>query len=195
MRSFEIIPMKYLIVGLGNPGSEYELTRHNIGFLILDRLAEQAKAKFSTQRLADKTEIKFKGRQLHLIKPNTFMNLSGKAVNYWMNELKVPKENILVLVDDLALPFGSLRLRGKGSSAGHNGLTNIEEILATQQYSRLRFGIGSNFSKGGQIDFVLSRFSDEEFKAIVPIMDKAIEVIQSFCTAGLERTMSVGNRK
>ena len=182
--------MKYLIIGLGNPGAEYELTRHNIGFLILDRFAEKEKAKFTTQRLADKTEVKFKGRQIHLIKPNTFMNLSGKAANYWINELKIPKENVLVLVDDLALPFGSLRLRGKGSAAGHNGLTNIEETLGTQQYSRLRFGIGNNFSKGGQIDFVLSRFSDEEFKAIVPLMDKAIEMVQSFATAGLERTMS-----
>ncbi len=182
--------MKYLIVGLGNPGSEYELTRHNIGFLILDRLADKEKIKFSTQRLADKTEIKFKGRQLHLIKPNTFMNLSGKAVNYWMNELKIPQENILVLVDDIALPFGSLRLRGKGSSAGHNGLTNIEDTLDSRQYARLRFGIGNNFSKGSQVDFVLSRFSEEEFKALVPLMDKAITMIQSFCTVGLERTMS-----
>lgn len=182
--------MKYLIIGLGNPGAEYELTRHNIGFLILDRFAEKEKAKFTTQRLADKTEVKFKGRQLHLIKPNTFMNLSGKAVNYWINELKIPRENVLVLVDDLALPFGSLRLRGKGSAAGHNGLTNIEETLGTQQYSRLRFGIGNNFSKGGQVDFVLSSFSGDEFKAIVPLMDKAIEMVQSFATAGLERTMS-----
>jgi len=182
--------MKYLIVGLGNPGEEYELTRHNIGFLILDRLADVEKVKFTTQRLADKTEIKFKGRQLHLIKPNTFMNLSGKAVNYWMNELKIPMENILILVDDLALPFGNLRLRGNGSSAGHNGLTNIEETLVSQQYARLRFGIGNNFSKGQQVDFVLSRFSDEEFKALVPQMDKAIAMIQSFCTAGLGRTMS-----
>jgi len=182
--------MKYLIVGLGNPGTEYELTRHNIGFLILDRLADTAKVKFSAQRLADKTEIKFKGRQLHLIKPSTFMNLSGKAVNYWMNELKIEKENVLVLVDDIALPFGSLRLRGKGSAAGHNGLGNIEEVLGHQQYARLRFGIGNNFSKGQQVDFVLSRFSEEEFKGLVPLMDKAIEMIQSFCTVGLERTMS-----
>ena len=185
--------MKYLIIGLGNPGPEYELTRHNIGFLMLDRLAEKERAKFSTQRLADKTEIKFKGRQLHLIKPNTFMNLSGKAVNYWMNELKIPMENILVLVDDLALPFGALRMRGKGSAAGHNGLTNIEATLLNQQYSRLRFGIGNNFSKGAQVDFVLSRFSDEEFKVLVPMMDSAIEMVQSFCTAGFERTMSLFN--
>lgn len=182
--------MKYLIAGLGNPGSEYELTRHNIGFLILDRLADLEKTKFTTQRLAEKAEIKFKGRQLHLIKPNTFMNLSGKAVNYWMNESKIDKENILILVDDIALPFGSLRLRGKGSSAGHNGLSHIEETLGHQNYARLRFGIGSNYSKGGQVDYVLSRFSDEEFKGLVPLMDKAIKMIQSFCTAGLERTMS-----
>jgi len=188
MQSFKF--MKYLIVGLGNPGAEYELTRHNIGFLVLDRLADIEKAKFTTQRLAEKAELKFKGRQLHLIKPNTFMNLSGKAVNYWMNELKIPLENILVLVDDIALPFGNLRLRGKGSSAGHNGLTNIEETLGSQQYARLRFGIGNNFSKGQQVDFVLSRFADEEFKALAPVMDKAITMIQSFCTAGLERTMS-----
>jgi PTH1 family peptidyl-tRNA hydrolase len=182
--------MKYLIVGLGNPGAEYELTRHNIGFLILDRFADVEKVNFTTQRLADKAEIKFKGRQLHLIKPNTFMNLSGKAVNYWMNELKIPQENILVLVDDIALPFGSLRLRGKGSSAGHNGLNNIEAILGNQNYARLRFGIGNNFSKGQQVDFVLSPFSKEEFAELVPKMDRSIEMIKSFCTAGLERTMS-----
>jgi peptidyl-tRNA hydrolase, PTH1 family len=184
------LQMKYLIIGLGNPGTEYELTRHNIGFLILDRLADQEKAKFTTHRLADKTEIKFKGRQLHLIKPNTFMNLSGKAVNYWMNELKIPKENMVVVVDDIALPFGSLRLRGKGSAAGHNGLTNIEETLVSQQYARLRFGIGNNFPKGAQVDFVLSRFSEEEFKSLVALMNKSIEMIQSFCTTGLERTMT-----
>ena len=185
--------MNYLIVGLGNPGAEYELTRHNIGFLILDRFADVEKLNFTTQRLADKAEIKFKGRQLHLIKPNTFMNLSGKAVNYWMNELKIPHENILVLVDDIALPFGSLRLRGKGSSAGHNGLTNIEETLSHQNYARLRFGIGNNFSKGQQVDFVLSPFSKEEFKELVPKMDRAIEMTKSFCTVGLERTMSAYN--
>lgn len=185
--------MKYLIVGLGNPGSEYELTRHNVGFLILDRFADLEKVKFTTQRIADKTEVKFKGRQLHLIKPNTFMNLSGKAVNYWMNELKIEKENVLIIVDDIALPFGSLRLRGKGSSAGHNGLNHIEETLGHQNYARLRFGIGSDFSKGQQVDFVLSRFSNEEFKNLVPLMDKAIQMIQSFCTAGLERTMSSFN--
>lgn len=185
--------MKYLIVGLGNPGAEYELTRHNIGFLTLDRYADNEKVKFSTQRLADKTEVKFKGRSLTLIKPNTYMNLSGKAVNYWMQELKISIEHVLVIVDDIALPFGSLRLRGKGSSAGHNGLTNIEETLVTQNYARLKFGIGNNYPKGGQVDYVLGRFSDEEFKALPTHMDKAIQMIQSFCTAGLERTMGSFN--
>lgn len=182
--------MKYLIVGLGNPGTEYELTRHNIGFLTLDRYADNEKVKFSTQRLADKAEVRYKGRTLTLIKPNTFMNLSGKAVNYWMNDLKVSLENVFVIVDDIALPFGNLRLRGKGSSAGHNGLTNIEETLNTQNYTRLKFGIGNNFPKGGQVDYVLGRFTDEEFKALPSHMDKAIQMVQSFCTAGLERTMS-----
>ena len=185
--------MKYLIVGLGNPGAEYELTRHNIGFIVLDRMADEAKCTFATQRLADKTEIKFKGRQLHLIKPNTYMNLSGKAVNYWMNELKISKENVLVVVDDLALPFGSLRLRGKGSAAGHNGLGDIEETLNSNEYPRLKFGIGNNFPKGGQVDYVLGRFADEEFKTLVPKLDRAISIIQSFCVAGLMRTMSSFN--
>lgn len=185
--------MKYLIVGLGNPGAEYELTRHNVGFLTLDRYADNEKSTFSSQRLADKAEVKFKGRSLTLIKPNTFMNLSGRAVNYWMQELKISIENVLVVVDDIALPFGSLRLRGKGSSAGHNGLTNIEETLSTQNYTRLKFGIGNNFPKGGQVDYVLGRFTDEEFKALPTYMDKAIQMIQSFCTAGLERTMSSFN--
>jgi PTH1 family peptidyl-tRNA hydrolase len=185
--------MKYLIVGLGNPGAEYELTRHNIGFLTLDRFADNEKVTFSTQRLADKAEVKFKGRSLTLIKPNTFMNLSGRAVNYWMNDLKIPIENVFVVVDDIALPFGSLRLRGKGSSAGHNGLTNIEETLNTQNYTRLKFGIGNNFPKGGQVDYVLGQFTQDEFKALPDIMDKAIKMIQSFCTAGLERTMSSFN--
>src|SRR5258705_1927049 len=127
--------VKYLIAGLGNIGPEYELTRHNIGFLTLDRIADNHKLKFETHRLADKAEFKYKGRQVHLIKPNTFMNLSGKAISYWLQELKIPKENLLVIVDDIALPFGSLRLRAKGSSAGHNGLNNIELVLGNQEYA------------------------------------------------------------
>lgn len=186
--------MKYLIAGLGNIGPEYELTRHNIGFLILDRLADVEKAAFKTERLADHAEVKHKGRQIHLIKPNTYMNLSGKAVAYWLQELKIPKENLLVVVDEIALPFGSIRLRGKGSSAGHNGLKNIEELTGGQDYPRLRFGIGNNFPKGQQVDYVLSRFSQEEFDKLTERMDAAIQAIYSFCTIGLERTMNFHNK-
>ncbi|MBL7877578.1 MAG: aminoacyl-tRNA hydrolase [Cyclobacteriaceae bacterium] len=186
--------MKYLVAGLGNVGPEYELTRHNIGFLVLDRIADNHKAEFATTRLADKTEIKFKGRQLHFIKPNTYMNLSGKAVTYWLQELKIPKENLLVIVDDLALPFGTLRMRTKGGAAGHNGLKNIELLLGGQDYSRLRFGIGSEFNKGQQVDYVLSNFSQPEIENLPALMDKAEEMIKSFCTQGAERTMSLYNQ-
>lgn len=185
--------MKYLLVGLGNIGPEYELTRHNIGFLVLDRLAEQQKVNFTLERHAHKAEFKYKGRAIHLIKPTTYMNLSGKAVVYWMNELKIPKENILVVVDDLALPFGTLRMRGKGSAAGHNGLKNIEELTGGQEYPRLRFGIGNEFGKGQQVDYVLSRFSNDEFKELPFAMDKACDMILSFCTAGIANTMSQFN--
>jgi peptidyl-tRNA hydrolase, PTH1 family len=186
--------MKYLIAGLGNIGPEYELTRHNIGFLVLDRIADNHKIEFTTQRLADKAELKFKGKQLHLIKPNTYMNLSGKAIAYWLQELKIPKENLLVIVDDLALPFGTLRMRTKGSSAGHNGLKNIELLLAGQEYARLRFGIGNEFNKGQQVDYVLSNFTPKEFEELPPLMDKAEEMVKSFCTIGPERTMNFFNK-
>jgi peptidyl-tRNA hydrolase, PTH1 family len=186
--------MKFLIAGLGNIGPEYELTRHNIGFLVLDQLADQHKVNFSSARLADKTDFKFKGKHIHLIKPTTFMNLSGKSIAYWMNDLNIPKENVLVVVDDLALPFGSLRMRTKGSAAGHNGLKNIELLLGGQEYSRLRFGIGNEFSKGQQVDFVLSNFSQEEFKALPDIMKKANEMIMSFCLIGAAKTMSLYNQ-
>lgn len=169
------------------------MTRHNIGFLTLDRLADNNGIDFKTERLADKAEVKYKGRQLHLIKPNTYMNLSGKAVAYWLQHLKIPKENLLVIVDDIALPFGSLRLRPQGSAAGHNGLKNIEQLLGGQDYPRLRMGIGNDYPKGQQVDFVLSRFAEEEFTKLPPVMDKAIEMVMSFCTAGLERTMSAYN--
>jgi peptidyl-tRNA hydrolase, PTH1 family len=186
--------MKYLIAGLGNIGPEYELTRHNIGFLVLDQLADANKAPaFVTSRLADKTEFKFKGRSIHLIKPNTFMNLSGKAIAYWLQELKIPKENLLVVVDDLALPFGNLRMRTKGSAAGHNGLKNIELLLGGQDYSRLRFGIGNEFGKGQQVDFVLSNFDQPEFDRMPAVIGKANEMILSFCTAGPARTMTAYN--
>jgi PTH1 family peptidyl-tRNA hydrolase len=185
--------MKYLIAGLGNIGAEYELTRHNIGFLVLDRIADNHKIQFKTERLADKAELKYKGRQLHFIKPNTYMNLSGKAITYWLQELKIQKENLIVIVDDLALPFGSLRMRTKGSSAGHNGLKNIELLLGGQDYTRLRFGIGSDFAKGQQVDFVLSNFSKEEITALPAVMDRAADMVYSVATIGVERTMNFFN--
>ena len=190
----EVFLMKYLIAGLGNIGPEYELTRHNIGFLVLDRIADNHKIDFTTQRLADRAELKFKGKQIHLIKPNTFMNLSGKAVAYWLQELKIPKENLLVIVDDLALPFGTLRMRTKGSAAGHNGLKNMEQLLGGQDYARLRFGIGNEFGKGQQVDYVLSNFTPKEFEELPPIMDKTEEMVKSFCTIGSERTMNFFNK-
>jgi PTH1 family peptidyl-tRNA hydrolase len=186
--------MKFLIAGLGNIGAEYELTRHNIGFLVLDQLADQQATTFTSARLADKAEFKFKGKAIHMIKPTTFMNLSGKAIAYWMNELKIPKENILVVVDDLALPFGTLRLRTKGSAAGHNGLKNIELVLGGQDYSRLRFGIGNEFGKGQQIDYVLSNFSQHEFDQMTDLIKRANEMTLSFCTIGAERTMNLFNK-
>lgn len=185
--------MKFLIAGLGNIGAEYELTRHNIGFLVLDQLADQQKIDFASARLADKAEFKHKGRSIHLIKPTTYMNLSGKAVSYWLQALNIPRENLLVIVDDVALPFGTLRMRTKGSAAGHNGLKNIEETLGDQEYARLRFGIGSDYPKGRQIDYVLGNFSKEEFDALPDVMKKANEMILSFCTMGAAKTMSLFN--
>lgn len=185
--------MKYLIAGLGNVGPEYELTRHNIGFLVLDRLADVHKISFELTRHAEKAELRFKGKQIHLIKPTTYMNLSGKAVSYWLNELKIPKENLLVVMDDIALPFGTLRMRTKGSSAGHNGLKSIEQLLGGQDYSRLRFGVGDDFHKGQQADFVLSNFDKKEFEELPILMDKASEMILSYCTIGAARTMSLYN--
>jgi len=185
--------MKYLVAGLGNIGAEYELTRHNIGFLVLDQLADQHKVEFTLQRHAETADFRFKGKSIHLIKPTTYMNLSGKAVAYWLQELKIPKENLLVVLDDIALPFGSLRLRPKGSSAGHNGLKNIELLLNGQDYARLRFGVGNAFGKGQQADYVLSNFSKDEFKQLPDRMIKANEMVLSFCTQGVERTMSQYN--
>lgn len=186
--------MKYLIIGLGNIGPEYELTRHNIGFLTLDRLADDQEVEWQMGRLAFKSEFKYKGRQIHMIKPTTYMNLSGKAMNYWMKELKIPKENTLVVVDEVALPFGTLRMRGKGSAAGHNGLKNIEALTGGTNYPRLRMGIGNDFPKGKQVDFVLGKFNSKEFEELPFIMDRASEMILSFCTIGIERTMNFLNK-
>lgn len=185
--------MKYLIAGLGNIGPEYELTRHNIGFLVLDRLAKKESASFSFDKLAYKAEVKHKGRSLHLIKPTTYMNLSGKALSYWMQQLKVPKENMLIITDDLALPFGKLRMKPKGSSAGHNGLKSIEATLQGQDYPRLRFGIGDDYAKGHQVDYVLSPFTRNEVDLLSERIDKCIEMILSFSSIGIERTMNFFN--
>ncbi len=185
--------MKYLIVGLGNIGPEYELTRHNIGFLVLDQLAEDKKASFEISKLAFYCEFRHKGRTICLIKPTTYMNLSGKSVNYWQQQLKIPTTNTLIITDDVALPFGTLRLRAKGSHAGHNGLKHIEATLGTNQYARLRFGIGDDYHKGQQVDYVLSRFTQDEFKELPPIIDKATEMAISFCTLGIDRTMNQFN--
>ena len=185
--------MKYLIVGLGNIGAEYELTRHNIGFLVLDALAEKHKGAFSPARYGDLSTIKYKGRTLHLIKPSTYMNLSGKAVNYWLQELKLPKEQLLVVVDDIALPLGSLRMRAKGSDAGHNGMKSVEQLTGGNNYPRLRFGIGNDYHSGKQVDHVLSRFTQDEFDQLPTIIDKAVEMILSFCAIGINRTMNAHN--
>ncbi len=182
--------MKYLIVGLGNIGPEYTDTRHNIGFMIADELAKQAQTSFYNMRLAYYTELTYKGQKIYLIKPTTYMNLSGKAVNYWMHELKIPIENILVIVDDLALPLGSLRLKPKGSNAGHNGLKSIEALLGSTRYARLRFGIGDNFPKGRQADYVLSGFDADEQPELPTLIDRSIEMIQSFVSVGAELTMT-----
>lgn len=186
--------MKYLIVALGNIGSEYADTRHNIGFMIADAMAKKAGVSFSNLRLAYYTEIGIKGRKVHVIKPTTYMNLSGKAVNYWMHELKIPVENILVLVDDLALPFGTLRLKPKGGNAGHNGLKSIESLVGGQNYPRLRFGIGDNYHKGKQVDYVLSGFDEDEQPELPALIDRSIEIIESFVTAGAELTMTRFNK-
>ncbi len=187
--------MKYLIVGLGNPGLIYAHTRHNIGFDILDRLAKDVSSKFETERYADRTELKFKGRKLILIKPNTFMNLSGKAIQYWLQKEKIPISNLLVISDDLALPFGTLRLKGKGSAGGHNGLKDIEEVLKTNTYSRLRFGIGDDYPRGKQADFVLGSWSKKENLALDERIEQSTKFIHSFVTVGLNMTMSALNGK
>lgn len=187
--------MKYLIVGLGNIGSEYEHTRHNIGFDILDAFAEASNVFFENQRYGAVATCRLKGRTLLLLKPSTFMNLSGNAVRYWMQQEKIALENVLVVVDDLALPFGTLRLKGNGSDAGHNGLKNINEILGTQNYARLRFGVGNDFSKGYQVEYVLSRFPIEEQELLPARLEKAGEIIKSFCLAGLQTTMNQFNNK
>jgi PTH1 family peptidyl-tRNA hydrolase len=187
--------MKYLIVGLGNPGLEYEETRHNIGFKVVDALAKELGDSFTLNRAAFRAEVKYKGRTLVLIKPITYMNLSGKAVNYWMQTEKIPVENLVVITDDIALPFGKLRMKGKGSDGGHNGLKDIQTTLNTQEYARLRFGVGSDFAKGRQADYVLGKWTKEENLDLPSRIDVATEFIKSFTTIGLAMTMTNWNGK
>lgn len=186
--------MKYLIVGLGNIGTEYEGTRHNSGFLVVDELARAAEAKWSLERHAYRTEISVKGRKLILIKPTTYMNLSGKAVKYWMMMEKVPLENLLVVVDDIALPVGTLRMKKQGSGGGHNGLANIEELLGTNAYCRLRIGVGNDFPRGRQIDYVLGQFTAEERAVLEPKLEQAAEAVRTFVTQGPDRAMNMFNK-
>ncbi len=186
--------MKYLIVGLGNIGSEYANTRHNIGFNIADELVGSLGGSFEILRLAYYAEVSFKGKKLHVIKPTTFMNLSGKSVNYWMKELKIAPENVLVLVDDLALPLGKLRMKLQGSSAGHNGLKSIEELCGGQNYARLRFGISDNFRKGQQAEYVLGQFDKDEQKGIPTLINRGVTMIKSFATIGAAKTMTMFNK-
>lgn len=186
--------MKFLIVGLGNIGKEYEQTRHNVGFDVVDALAIKHAASFATEKHADVCEFGFKGKKIVAIKPNTYMNLSGKAVRYWMNEHKVELKNVLVVVDDLAIDFGKMRLRANGSDAGHNGLKNIQELLQTKEYPRLRIGIGNNFPKGRQIDFVLGKWSKEESSELITLLPKAVEAIESFIFQGLGPAMTQFNK-
>ncbi|WP_448825723.1 aminoacyl-tRNA hydrolase [Capnocytophaga bilenii] len=186
---------KYLIACLGNIGEEYALTRHNIGFLVADKLAKDHNATFTTQKLGDLAEIKVKGRTFILLKPSTYMNLSGKAVRYWMEKENIPLENLLVICDDLNIAFGTLRLKGKGSDGGHNGLKDIQAQLNTTNYARLRFGISSNFESGKQINYVLGEWTDEEKLALPERIEKCAEAVLSYGLAGLAITMNTFNNK
>lgn len=185
--------MKYLIACLGNIGPEYGDTRHNIGFMIADAFVASMDVKFSTERYAHIAQTSLKNKQIFVIKPTTYMNLSGKAVNYWIQQLKVPLENVLVVLDDLALPFGDVKMKPKGSDAGHNGLKNINLVLGTSDYARLRFGIGNNYLKGQQANYVLSGFDDDEIPQLPELISKSVEMIKSFALAGTELTMTKYN--
>lgn len=183
--------MKYLITGLGNMGADYDGTRHNVGFAAVDHLCRDLDGAWRTDHHGDLAEVKFKGRTLVLLKPNTYMNLSGKAVRYWLQKEKIPNENSLVLTDDLNLDFGKLRLRAKGSDGGHNGLKSIQEMLATQEYPRLRIGIGSDFSRGKQVNFVLGRWTVDEVAELPLILERCDAVVKAFVTVGLGKAMEL----
>ena len=186
--------MKFLIVGLGNIGSEYWGTRHNIGFRVVNAVAEAASADFTEERYGAVARLRFKSAELVVLKPNTFMNLSGNAVRYWLQRESIPRERLLVVADDLSLPFGSLRLKARGSHGGHNGLRYIGELLSTDDYARLRFGIGNNFPRGRQVDYVLSPFTDDELGQMPAIVDRAVEIVRSFCLEGVDVAMNRYNR-
>ncbi|MGV4414986.1 aminoacyl-tRNA hydrolase [Chryseobacterium sp. T1] len=187
--------MKYLIVGLGNKGEEYTETRHNVGFKVVEKIAEQIEAPFNSSNFGLLAEGKYKGRKVLLLKPDTYMNLSGNAVRFWMQKENIPAENILIITDDLALPFGTLRMKMKGSHGGHNGLRNIEEVLNTGQYARLRFGISAEFKEGQQIDYVLGKWSEGEYDKLPERIDKFSKASLSFVFAGINNTMSSFNGK
>jgi PTH1 family peptidyl-tRNA hydrolase len=186
---------KFLIVGLGNIGEKYENTRHNIGFKILDHLASKNNITFESNKLGTISQFKFKGRMFILLKPSTYMNLSGKAVKYWLAKENIPLENLLIICDDINLPFGTIRIKTSGSDGGHNGLKSLNEILNTQQYIRFRFGVGSEFSKGNQSDYVLGEWNEEEQKLLAERIDKSIQVITTFGIAGINNTMNSFNNK
>ncbi len=186
--------MKYLVVGLGNIGNEYKDTRHNVGFRVLDAIAMASNISFTDKRYGMIGETSYKGRTIFLLKPSTFMNLSGNAVSYWLKKEKIPVENLCIIVDDIALPTGSIRMRSKGGAGGHNGLDHINTILGTTDYARIRIGIGNGFHRGGQINYVLGDFSDEENKLIDEKIELVINMIRSFVTAGVELTMTAFNK-
>jgi len=187
--------MKYLIVGLGNIGAEYVGTRHNVGFRLIDAFAKKQNAEWADKRYGFVAKTRVKNAEMVLLKPSTYMNLSGQAVRYWAQQEKIPVENILVIVDDLSLPVGKIRMRGNGSAGGHNGLKNIESCMMTANYPRIKFGIGNDFPKGGQVDFVLGTFSDEDNANIAEKEEYVGEMIKSFCLQGLDRTMNQYNKK
>ncbi len=187
--------MNYLVVGLGNIGAEYAGTRHNMGFMVLDAWAQASNIVFESGRYGSTASISFKGRKFILLKPSTYMNLSGKAVRYWMNELKITAENLIVISDDLNIPFGTLRLRKNGSAGGHNGLTNINELIGTQEYARIRVGIGNDFGRGQQVSYVLGRLSDEEMEQMKDICTRVIEGVKAWATIGPDRAMNQVNTK
>jgi PTH1 family peptidyl-tRNA hydrolase len=180
---------------MGNYPPEYWNTRHNIGFRIIDRMAADAEASFQSARYGDMAQVRIKGRNLFLLKPTTFMNASGQAVRYWLGKENIPDENLLIVVDDIALPFGRLRIKPHGSHGGHNGLRDVEEKLGTREYPRLRFGVGSNFNEGRQVDFVLGEFDPEQQAALPEHINKAVDIIKSFCLAGINNTMNRYNNK